>query len=324
MKWLITGGAGYIGSHVVLEAIKSGRDVVVLDDLSTGISSRLPHGVILEEVTLSDPSAVATVFKKYEVHGVLHLAAKKSVGESVKRPNFYWQENIGGLDNLLTAMSRHNVSKFVFSSSAAVYGQPEIGEHELINEKTSCQPINPYGATKLVGEWYANSQTVATGLSVAALRYFNVAGAGNPNLGDVFALNLVPLIFEAIENKVSPLIYGDDYPTRDGTCIRDYIHVQDLANAHVAAMELVDNSESTFEAINVGTGRGSSVREVIDMVQHVTGLEMNPEVIKRRAGDPAQLVASVDKARQLLGWTSKYDLQDIVSSAWNAWNVNRA
>lgn len=319
MNWIITGGAGYIGSHVVQETLKSGRKVVVLDDLSTGIASRIPEGVALENVSLSDKAGIRSLFEKHEIHGVLHLAAKKSVSESVERPTYYWQENIGGLDNLLNAMADNNVKKFVFSSSAAVYGQPEIGAEDLITEQTPCQPINPYGATKLVGEWYANARTVIDGLSVTALRYFNVAGAGQPELGDVFAFNLVPLIFEAIDNGKNPRIYGDDYPTADGTCIRDYIHVQDLAEAHVAAMDVVNAQETGFQAINIGTGKGSSVREVIDMVQWVTSLELHPDVIERRTGDPAQLVACVDRAKELLGWSCKYDLHDIVASAWDAW-----
>lgn len=322
MTWLITGGAGYIGAHVVAETVKSGRDVVVLDDLSTGLEDRVPQSIPFERVTLTDAQSVSKVFKEHNIHGVLHLAARKQVGESVARPDYYWAENVLGLQNLLDAMSTANVKKLVFSSSAAVYGQPQLDHDELITESTPCQPINPYGATKLVGEWYAQAKTVSDGMSVAALRYFNVAGAGQADFGDVFAFNLVPIVLETITAGGSPKIFGNDYPTADGTCIRDYIHVQDLAEAHVAAMNLVESGEAKFDAINIGTGRGSSVREVIDMIADVSGLEITPEVVDRRIGDPAILVAQVSKAHDMLQWSSRYDLHDIVSSAWQAWEFN--
>ena len=322
MTWLITGGAGYIGSHVVAETLKSGRDVVILDDLSTGLEARIPHSVPFAQVTLTDAQSVSAVFKEHDIHGVLHLAARKQVGESIARPDFYWNENVLGFQNLLDAMSAADVKKLVFSSSAAVYGQPHLVGDDMITETTTCQPINPYGATKLVGEWYAQAKTVSDGMSVAALRYFNVAGAGRPEFGDVFAFNLVPIVLEAIGNGQSPRIFGDDYPTADGTCIRDYIHVQDLAEAHVAAMDLVDSRNRTFEAINIGTGHGSSVREVINMIADVSGVEITPDIVERRIGDPAALVAKVDKAREVLQWSSRYDLHDIVTSAWQAWEFN--
>jgi len=323
MTWLITGGAGYIGAHVVAETMKSGRNVVVLDDLSTGLETRVPDGVPLARVTLTDAQSVRAVFKEHDIHGVLHLAARKQIGESVERPDYYWEENVYGFKNLIDAMSTANVNKLVFSSSAAVYGQPTLEHDALITETTPCQPINPYGATKLVGEWYAQAKTISDGMSVAALRYFNVAGAGQSNFGDVFAFNLVPIVFEAITSGLKPKIFGSDYPTVDGTCIRDYIHVQDLAEAHVAAMDLVDAHDGLFEAINIGTGRGSSVREVIDMIADVSGHDTQPEIVERRIGDPAALVAQVTKAREVLQWQSRYDLHDIVSSAWQAWEFNQ-
>lgn len=319
MNWLITGGAGYIGSHVIRDTLKSGRTAIVLDDLSTGDSSRIPESVILEQATLTDKNAVDKIFSRHDIHGVLHLAAKKKVNESIEKPAFYWEQNIGGLNNLLSAMATSRVRKFVFSSSAAVYGEPQLDSGALITEQTSSLPINPYGTTKLVGEWYAHARTVSDGFSVAALRYFNVAGAGKPELGDTFIYNLIPLILEAISENRTPRIYGDDYSTPDGTCIRDYIHVQDLSEAHIAAMDLVDSQNGVFQTINIGTGSGSSVREVINMVSAVTGIEINPDIVARRLGDPAMSVAAVDKARDLLGWSSKYGLHDIVSSAWEAW-----
>lgn len=320
MTWLITGGAGYIGAHVVAETLKSGREAIVLDDLSTGIKDRIPAGVKLVNSTLTDIDAVESCFAENKISGVLHLAAKKQVGESVARPDYYWEQNIGGLNNLLTAMSKHKVKNFVFSSSAAVYGQPELLEDELITELTNCSPINPYGATKLVGEWLAKARVLSDGFSVAALRYFNVAGAGRPELGDVFAFNLVPIVLQALTDNTSPKIFGDDYATVDGTCIRDYIHVQDLAEAHVAAMDLVESRTADFDAINIGTGKGSSVREVIEQIEKTVGQNLNAVVAERRAGDPAQLVADVTEANVKLGWKSQYDLVDIVESAWEAWN----
>lgn len=323
MTWLITGGAGYIGAHVVAETLKSGRDVIVLDDLSSGLATRLPSAVPLAEVTLTDAASVMQVFAENDIHGVLHLAARKQIGESIERPDFYWEENVHGFHNLLDAMSASNVKKLVFSSSAAVYGQPELERDAMITETTPCEPINPYGATKLVGEWYARAKTVSDGMSVAALRYFNVAGAGRPEFGDVFAFNLVPIVFHAIKNETSPKIFGNDYPTSDGTCIRDYIHVQDLAEAHVSAMDLVDSRDGVFEAINIGTGRGSSVREVIDMIADISGRHITPEIVERRIGDPAALVAQVSRAKEILQWQSRYDLHDIVTSAWQAWEFNQ-
>ena len=323
MTWLITGGAGYIGAHVVLETLKSGREPLVLDDLSSGVAARLPSGVKIERVTLADVKAVESVFAKHKIDGVLHLAAKKQVGESVERPDYYWQENVGGFQNLVNAMKQNDVKNLVFSSSAAVYGAPVMEPGQTISESEKCSPINPYGLTKLEGEIISGTLSASYGFKVAALRYFNVAGAGKPELGDLFAFNLVPIVFEAIDAKRSPKVFGNDYSTPDGSCIRDYVHVQDLAEAHVAAMDLVESMQPGFEAINIGTGIGASVFEVISMIQDVTGIELDPEIVERRAGDPAALVANVSKANEILGWKSKYDLRRIVESAWNAWESGR-
>jgi UDP-glucose 4-epimerase len=323
MTWLITGGAGYIGAHVVLETLKSGREPLVLDDLSSGVAARLPSGVKIERVTLADDKAVETVFAKTKIDGVLHLAAKKQVGESVERPDYYWQENVGGFQNLVNVMKQHDVKNLVFSSSASVYGAPAMEPGQTISELENCSPINPYGLTKLEGETISEALAVSDGFKVAALRYFNVAGAGQPGLGDRFAFNLVPIVFEAIDAKRSPKVFGDDYNTADGSCIRDYVHVQDLAEAHVAAMDLVESMQPGFEAINIGTGIGASVFEVISTIRDVTGIELDPEIVERRAGDPAALVANVSKAKEILGWKSKYDLSQIVESAWDAWEYNQ-
>jgi UDP-glucose 4-epimerase len=323
MTWLITGGAGYIGAHVVREALKSGRALVVLDDLSSGVAVRLPSGIEVERVTLTDVGAVESVFAKHDIRGVIHLAAKKKVGESVERPVYYWQENVGGFQNLVSVMKHYCVLNLVFSSSAAVYGAPNIEPGQTISEFESCSPINPYGLTKLEGEIISKALAVSDGFRVAALRYFNVAGAGQPRLGDRFAFNLVPIVFEAINAKRSPKVFGNDYNTADGSCIRDYVHVQDLAEAHVAAMNLVETMQPGFEAINIGTGVGASVFEVISKIRDVTRIELDPVIVERREGDPAALVANVSKAEEILGWKSKYDLSQIVESAWDAWEYNQ-
>ena len=198
---------------------------------------------------------------------------------------------------------------------------PTIEPGQTISEFEKCSPINPYGLTKLEGEIISKALTVSDGFKVAALRYFNVAGAGQPELGDQFAFNLVPIVFEAIDSRLAPKVFGRDYSTPDGSCIRDYVHVQDLAEAHVAAMDLVEYMQPGFEAINIGTGIGASVFEVISMIQDVTGIELNPEIVQRRAGDPASLVADVYKAREILRWESRFQLRDIVQSAWHAWKM---
>lgn len=319
--WLVTGGAGYIGAHVVESTLASGRGVIVLDDLSSGISSRLSSDVQLVETSLQDSDKVFEVFNLNKIDGVLHLAAKKLVGESVERPDYYWQENVGGLQNLLSALKLNNVKNFVFSSSAAVYGQPDLPSGEIITEQTVCNPINPYGVTKREGELLSRAMAESDGLKVAALRYFNVAGAGRPELGDQYIFNLVPIVFDALERGVQPVVFGDDYPTPDGSCIRDYVHVQDLADAHIAAVDFVENSEPGFTAINIGTGSGASVLEVLEMIQKVTGISIDPIVSQRREGDPAALVADVSFAKSVLGWQSSRDLRDIVTSAWEAWEL---
>jgi UDP-glucose 4-epimerase len=321
MTWLVTGGAGYIGAHVVESAIASGRNIVVLDDLSTGIASRLDPRVPLVQISLQNLSDVDRVFSDSDITDVLHLAAKKRVGESVEQPDYYWQENVGGIQSLLSVMKRHGVKNFVYSSSAAVYGQPDVPPGSFIGEETLCAPINPYGATKLEGELLSQAMAESDEFKVAALRYFNVAGAGRPELGDQYIYNLVPIVFDALERNERPIVFGDDYNTPDGTCIRDYVHVHDLAEAHVSAMDFVENSEPGFTTINIGTGKGASVFEVLSMIAEVTGIEISPIHADRRAGDPPALVADVSKAKEILNWSSSRDLRNIVSSAWDAWQL---
>jgi UDP-glucose 4-epimerase len=321
MTWLVTGGAGYIGGHVVESVLASGREVVVLDDLSSGIAARLSNKAQLIQTSLQDVSGINRIFEDAEITGVVHLAAKKRVGESVERPEYYWQENVVGLQNLFAAVKHHDVKSFVFSSSAAVYGQPDVLPGTLITEQTPCSPINPYGATKLEGELLSKAMAESDGMKVAALRYFNAAGAGRPELGDQYIFNLLPIVFDALDRGNKPNIFGNDYPTPDGSCIRDYVHVQDLADAHIAAMKFVEESDPGFTAINIGTGSGTSVYEVLEMIQDVTGISIEPIVGQRREGDPPALVADVSLAKELLGWQSSRDLREIVSSAWDAWKL---
>ncbi|MBW8799545.1 MAG: UDP-glucose 4-epimerase GalE [Streptomyces sp.] len=316
MTWLITGGAGYIGAHVVRAMAEAGERTVVYDDLSTGIAERLPEDVPLVTGSTLDGEKVARVLAEHEVTGVVHLAAKKQVGESVGRPLHYYHENVEGLRVLLQAVTEARVPSFVFSSSAAVYGMPDV---DPVTEETPCVPMSPYGETKLAGEWLVRATGRATGLSTASLRYFNVAGAARPELADVGVYNLVPMVFEKLTEHAPPRIFGDDYPTPDGTTIRDYIHVVDLAEAHVAAARALQAEPGRELTLNIGRGEGVSVREMIDRINAVTGYDLPPAVTARRPGDPARVVASADRITAELGWKAKHDVQDMITSAWEGW-----
>ncbi|CAB5038186.1 MAG: UDP-glucose 4-epimerase GalE [Actinobacteria bacterium] len=313
--WLVTGGAGYIGNHVTRALLDSGRQVVVLDDLSSGHADRIPQGVVFVEADVTDRVALVAALAEHKVDGVIHLAAKKAAGDSVNVPLYYYRENIAGMLSVLEAMQEVGVKRFVYSSSAAVYGTPLVNP---IAESAALAPESPYGETKVVGEWMTKAQGVANDLSWVALRYFNVAGAGSDDLGDTSVNNLIPMVFEALEKGNRPQIFGDDYPTPDGTCIRDYIHVSDLADAHVVAAAFSENLQ-VAETLNVGRGVGSSVREVMDMVSQVIGTQVNPQIVARRAGDPPASTAATQRITDVLGWQSKRDLHEMVSSAWSAW-----
>ncbi|MBQ0828954.1 UDP-glucose 4-epimerase GalE [Streptomyces tagetis] len=316
MTWLITGGAGYIGAHVVRAMTAAGESAVVYDDLSTGVAERVPDGVPLVVGSVLDGERVARALTDHAVTGVVHLAAKKQVGESVELPLHYYRENVEGLRVLLTAVTRAGVPSFVFSSSAAVYGMPDV---DLVTEDTPCVPMSPYGETKLAGEWLVRATGRATGLSTAALRYFNVAGAAGPRMADTGVFNLIPMVFEKLTQGAAPRVFGDDYDTPDGTCVRDYIHVVDLAEAHVAAARALEASPGRALTLNIGRGEGVSVREMIDRINALTGRDLPPTVGPRRPGDPARVVASSDRAAAELGWKAKYGVQDMIVSAWEGW-----
>ncbi|MGW5432089.1 UDP-glucose 4-epimerase GalE [Streptomyces sp. NPDC004059] len=316
MTWLITGGAGYIGAHVVRAMTEAGERTVVYDDLSTGVAGRVPAEVPLVRGSVLDGELVARTLAEHEISGVVHLAAKKQVGESVERPLHYYRENIEGLRTLLDAVTRAEIPSFVFSSSAAVYGMPDV---DLVTEETPCLPMSPYGETKLAGEWLVRATGRATGMSTASLRYFNVAGAAGPELADTGVFNLIPMVFEKLTEGAPPRIFGDDYATPDGTCVRDYIHVVDLAEAHVTVARALASSPGTDTTLNIGRGEGVSVREMIDRINAVTGYNRPPTVTPRRPGDPARVVASATRIATELGWHAKYDVQDMITSAWEGW-----
>ncbi|MFI2640469.1 UDP-glucose 4-epimerase GalE [Streptomyces sp. NPDC018610] len=316
MTWLITGGAGYIGAHVVRAMTEAGERAVVYDDLSTGTADRVPDGVPLVVGSTLDGDRLARALAEHRVDGVVHLAAKKQVGESVDRPLHYYRENLEGLRVLLEAVTAAGVGSLVFSSSAAVYGMPDV---DLVTEETPCAPMSPYGETKLAGEWLVRATGRATGLATAALRYFNVAGAARPELADTGVSNLVPMVFERLTGNSSPRIFGDDYATPDGTCVRDYIHVVDLAEAHVATARALRSSPGACLTLNAGRGEGVSVREMIDTINAVTGHHRPPTVVPRRPGDPARVVASADRIATELGWKARLDIDDMITSAWAGW-----
>lgn len=320
MTWLPTGGAGYIGGHIVAAMRKSGREVVVLDDLSTGDPRRLPRDVTLVEGSILDAALVSCVVSRHRVSGVIHLAAKKSVPESVTRPLHYSEQNVTGTASLLVALVGTGVTRVLYSSTAAVYGETQEG---AVAEEHPTMPTNPYGASKLAAEHLVRHVGRAHGLSTVALRYFNVAGAGSPVLADRGASNLVPLVLRALTQERPAQVFGDDYPTPDGTCIRDYLHVVDLAEAHVAAASVLERS-GVDAVYNIGRGRGVSVLEVLDAVRRVTGLPLDHAVAPRRPGDPASVVACADAAREGLGWTARRDLDAMVADAWRAWQDQRA
>jgi UDP-glucose 4-epimerase len=315
MSWLVTGGAGYIGAHIVRAFEAKGIDTVVIDDLSSGRRAFVPQGTTLVHGSILDGRLVMETLERYDVTGVVHLAGFKYAGVSVQRPLHTYQQNVTGTATLLAAMENAGVGRIVFSSSAAVYGTPDV---ELVTEDTAKKPESPYGESKLIGEWLVADQAKAAGLAHTSLRYFNVVGSGTDEVYDVSPHNLFPLVFEALLDGRTPRINGDDYPTPDGTCVRDYIHVADLAAAHVVAAERLERGEPIEPVYNLGSGDGVSVGEIMRAVADVTGIAFSPEIAPRRPGDPARIVASGELAARDLEWRMRHTLDDMVRSAWQA------
>jgi UDP-glucose 4-epimerase len=319
---LVTGGAGYIGSHAVRELTRCGYSPVILDNLSEGHREAVVEGDLLIG-DLSDEVFLGSVFEKYRFSGVMHFASRCYVGESVEDPRLYYEQNVGGGMNLLRAMLKARVGNFIFSSSCATYGDPI---RVPMDESHPQDPVNPYGETKYFLERILKQYDRAYGLRYTALRYFNASGASLDGLlGESHdpESHLIPRILKVATGELEKVgIFGDDYPTRDGTCVRDYVHVEDLATAHVAAFRrLADGAPS--EVFNLGTGQGYTVMEVVNAAKLQTGCDIRVEIAPRRLGDPAELVADAAKANRVLGWTPAHsDLETIVRTAWS-WEQNR-
>lgn len=323
MTWIVTGGAGYIGSHVVHAFAEEGIDSVVLDDLSSGRDEFVPDGVETVHGSITDPSIVSSLLRRPDVEGVVHVAALKYAGVSVSAPLDFYRVNVEGTRILLEECASAGVRNVVFSSSAAVFGTPDV---ELVTEGTAKNPESPYGESKLVGEWLLADVARAAALKGDApfrhtsLRYFNVVGSGIPGVYDVSPHNLFPILLAAVSEGRTPTVFGDDYATPDGSCVRDYIHVTDVATAHVAAARALADGRDVAPAYNLGRGEGVSVKEIVAAVAEVVGRPVPYDVGPRRPGDPARIVTSAAKAEAELGWRAERDLREMVRSAWDSWN----
>jgi len=317
MKILVTGGAGYIGSHFVKFLRKNNYDVVVFDNLSRGHKEAVPSDVAFEQVDILDYEGLISALSKYNIDAIVHFAAFAYVGESVENPLLYYQNNVVGSFTLIRAAVEKGIGKFVFSSTCSLYGNPE---KVPISESESVKPINPYAETKLAIEKMLHDVETAHGMKYTALRYFNAAGDDpDGEIGESHdpEPHLIPIIMQTALGKREKLfVFGDDYPTKDGTAIRDYIHVNDLADAHLRALNYLSEGGKS-DVFNLGTGEGYSVLEMIAAAEKATGKEIPYEITGRRAGDPAMLVADNSKAREILGWQPKYGLQEIMETAWN-------
>lgn len=315
---MVSGGAGYIGAHIVRRLVLAGQQPVIVDDLSTGITSRVrPHTV--HQIDLAADSSVGeltTLMVQHDVDAVVHLAAKKRVEESVLRPHYYYRENIDGLLHITKAMAAAGVRDIVYSSTAAVYG--EVNSEYPVPEDAPTSPINPYGRSKLVGEWLLSDLAAQSRLNAISLRYFNVAGCSEPALADMVGENLIPLVLKGLIAGQDPVVFGDDYDTPDGTCIRDYIHVEDLAAAHLDALDSIRRDSMGYRTYNVGTGIGTSVKQIIDEAFAVTGITAGVVHAGRRAGDPANVTADSSRVKAELGWRATKSVQDMVRSTWEA------
>ncbi len=320
MSWMVTGGAGYIGSHVVRALAEAGLEAVVLDDLSSGFEQFVPAGVPFVKASVLDTSTVAAAMEQHGVTGVIHLAGYKYAGESVKFPIHTYRQNVEGTASLLEAMASVGVTQLVFSSSAGVYGTPASA---VVTEDSPTTPESPYGESKLIGEWLIRAQVRATApsdapLRATSLRYFNVVGSGSKDVWDASPHNLFPMVIRAIKKGDAPLIFGDDYDTPDGTCVRDYVHVQDLAHSHVAAARKLAAGEELAPIYNLGSGDGTSVRQIVGSLLEAAGSDLEPIVKPRRPGDPARIVATGELAGDHIEWKMAHTIEEMAASAWDA------
>jgi UDP-glucose 4-epimerase len=313
--WLVTGGAGYIGAHVARKLTSAGYGVVVLDDLSSGRRDFVEDGVPFVEGSVVDPNAVHAALGEYSCDGVVHLAGFKYAGVSVQRPLHTYRQNVTGTQVLLEAMTERGVELVVFSSSAAVYGTPDVDQ---VTEQTATTPESPYGESKLVAEWLIRDVARVAPLRHTSLRYFNVVGSAYDDVYDTSPHNLFPLVLDALVDGRTPVVNGTDYPTPDGSCVRDYVHVADIADAHVAAVRALEEGRPLEPVYNLGSGAGTSVLQIMDAMARGTGTGFQPAVGPRRPGDPARIVASGELAARDLGWAMRHSLDDMVRSAWTA------
>jgi UDP-glucose 4-epimerase len=313
--WLVTGGAGYIGAHVARKLTSAGYGVVVLDDLSSGHRDFVEDGVPFVEGSVVDPNAVHAALGEYSCDGVVHLAGFKYAGVSVQRPLHTYRQNVTGTQVLLEAMTERGVELVVFSSSAAVYGTPDVDQ---VTEQTATTPESPYGESKLVAEWLIRDVARVAPLRHTSLRYFNVVGSAYDDVYDTSPHNLFPLVLDALVDGRTPVVNGTDYPTPDGSCVRDYVHVADIADAHVAAVRALEEGRPLEPVYNLGSGAGTSVLQIMDAMARGTGTGFQPAVGPRRPGDPARIVASGELAARDLGWAMRHSLDDMVRSAWAA------